>query len=231
MGAFLRDLFPRHFLQVQDCLASVTDRLLPQRLGSVSDVNIIDLGSGPAVASLAITSLVSQCLAARGLGQFAKVNYILNDTSSVCLEAGERMLRSYFRRERFSYRAHGLPASLGEVSLLREPFPKSLRSIHEKCAEGFHYTFLVAGYLLAPLDQNLDLSRSANSLLALRQFVNKSGGCTLVLQDKYHEEQIRQFGALLGASVRKERSSQKAYSSTESRSSATYAYFRALSIE
>jgi len=103
MRAFLDNFFARHFFQIQkSVLEYMTSKEFLNRLdGQV--LNIVDIGSGPALASLAITDLL-MCIFDCFLDTNRKlnikplrVNYILNDTSNICLGTGLELLNNYFK--------------------------------------------------------------------------------------------------------------------------------------
>ena len=184
------------------------------------------IGSGPAVASLAITDLVVQQLKTLSIGKPVQFNYLLNDTSPICLETGERMLRRYFLHGRAANRGPRMRAEKGHVLTLSDPFPKSYQAIREYYGEGRRYHFLCAGYLLHPMNENMDLSRAANCIASLKQFASPAGGALLLLQDKFHGELAQQVSHLTGAHIEKISSRQRVYAPGQDSSTYTYTYLR-----
>ncbi len=106
MRAFLVKFFTRHYFQVQNCLVNYMTSQDFLDLIKLGHLRILDIGSGPAVAPLAITDILScilkhlERLGAWPKGKTIKVSYVLNDTSAICLETGQRMLTDYFRIRR-----------------------------------------------------------------------------------------------------------------------------------
>ena len=198
MGTFLRTLYPRHYFQVQESLADAVQQPWLESAARQGEINIVDIGSGPAVASLAITDLVIRELKTLSIGKPVEFNYLLNDTSSICLETGARMIDRYFLHKRAGSRGPGIRATKGQVLTLPDPFPASYQAIQEHCGEGNRYHFLCAGYLLDPMNENMDLSRAANCICSLRQFANPGGGSLLVLQDRFHSNLAQQIAHLTG---------------------------------
>jgi len=103
MRAFLVKFFTRHYFQTQNSLIDyMTSQDFLDIIGS-GYLRILDIGSGPAVASLAITDMLA-CII-RNLGYMGewpksrtvKITYVLNDISSICLAAGQQMLNNCFR--------------------------------------------------------------------------------------------------------------------------------------
>jgi hypothetical protein len=67
------------------------------------NLRILDIGSGPAVASPAISDML-RCIFRHIeeeknwlMGKKLAVDYLLNDTSAICLGTGQHMLADYFR--------------------------------------------------------------------------------------------------------------------------------------
>ena len=226
MASFLRSLYPRHFLQVMQSVSDVMREPSFRKVLGKDEFNIIDIGSGPAVASLAITDMVIQQLPKSRMLKPLKFNYILNDTSPLCLETAERMLDRYFLRQRTACKSRAVHAEKGKVVCLTEPFPKSFDHIRNVCSEGFCYDFLCAGYLLAPVHGNLDLSRAAHCIASMKQFSHPSGGHFLMLQDKFHGDLARQVSYLVGSKLEKFSSRQRAYASTDTDAVRSYTCFR-----
>lgn len=190
MSNFLRSLYPRHFLQVTQSLSDEVNDPSFQEALREDEFNIIDIGSGPAVASLAVTDLVIQQLP----------------------------------------KSHAARAEVGKVTCLDQPFPQSFQRIHEIRSEGFRYDFLCVGYLLAPVNENLDLSRSAHCVASMKQFSHPSGGRFLLLQDKFHEELAQQVSHLIGSRLERFSSRQRAYANRDKEAVGTYTCFRCQSV-
>ena len=103
MRAFLEVFFTRHFFQVQNSLLNYMTSQDFLNIIESGRLSVLDVGSGPAVASLAITDMlvgILECLRVLNYwpaSKMVKVNYILNDTVGICLDTGQCMLRDYFR--------------------------------------------------------------------------------------------------------------------------------------
>lgn len=103
MRAFLVKFFTRHILQAQN---SLLDYMVSEEfLGIIRNgkLRILDIGSGPAVASMAISDMLNCILRHTGeeknwpMCRRIRMDYVLNDTSGICLGTGQRMLADYFR--------------------------------------------------------------------------------------------------------------------------------------
>jgi len=70
---------------------------------STPELKILDIGCGPAVASLAITDLLACILRhLRNTGwrlniHRIRASYVLNDTANICLGTGQELLGNYHR--------------------------------------------------------------------------------------------------------------------------------------
>ena len=94
MRTFLVKFFTRHYFQVQNSLLRFILSEDFADIVSSGRLRILDVGSGPAVASLAITDLLSYMLDQHveltewPKGKAVKLTYVLNDVSSTCLGTG-----------------------------------------------------------------------------------------------------------------------------------------------
>ena len=94
MRAFLETFFTRHFFQLQNSLFDFMTSEIFLDTALSGQLRILDVGSGPAVASLAITDLLTYILDYLVyIGRYPKhgifnVTYVLNDTESICLWTG-----------------------------------------------------------------------------------------------------------------------------------------------
>ncbi|GAG15183.1 unnamed protein product, partial [marine sediment metagenome] len=98
MRAFLVKFFTRHYFQTQN---SLIDYMTSQDFLDIvrfGHLRILDVGSGPAVASLAITDMLACILEYLNYieewpkDKTVKMTYVLNDTSGICLGTGQCML-------------------------------------------------------------------------------------------------------------------------------------------
>lgn len=124
LRAFLDAFFARHYFQIQDSLIEYIAGPAFESAAQRGSINVADVGSGPAVASLAIADLASAALEVmsktgklRGNGAIT-VHCVLNDTSDICLAEGRTLLERYNR-------ARAGRALIGRILPLSTPFPDS----------------------------------------------------------------------------------------------------------
>jgi ribosomal protein RSM22 (predicted rRNA methylase) len=96
MRAFLDTFFTRHYFQVQDSLLEYMTSEEFIFLLKIGKLNILDIGSGPAVASLAITEILACVLKNLTGTKKIRINYFLNDPVNICLGVGKELLNDYF---------------------------------------------------------------------------------------------------------------------------------------
>ena len=84
MRAFLNKFFARHYFQVQDSLVDYMTSEDFHALLDTQELRILDIGSGPAVASLAISDMVACILDnlrqtnQQVKGRKVRISYVLN---------------------------------------------------------------------------------------------------------------------------------------------------------
>ncbi len=182
MGAYLDKFFARHYFQVQESFLNymTSDQYLSCMANG--QINILDIGSGPAVASLAITDLTTSIARATGMKNKIRLNFVLNDTSGICLGLGKELLSIYF----------GIPQDLkhlsfGRTFLLNEKFPKTFVQF-ERIAKSLRpFDIIVFSYVLTPLrEQRVNISQRVEDL----KRVCSDNGKILIVQDKYKAEMM-----------------------------------------
>lgn len=125
LRAFLDGFFARHYFQIQDSLIEYFAGPAFDSAAQRGSIHVADVGSGSAVASLAIADLASAALEVmsrtgklRGSGVIT-VHYTLNDTSEICLTEGRVLLEKHNRVRQGR-------ASIGRILPLSTPFPHAL---------------------------------------------------------------------------------------------------------
>jgi ribosomal protein RSM22 (predicted rRNA methylase) len=220
MGAYLDKFFARHYFQVQD---SLLDYMTSESFLEVvfnGCVSVLDIGSGPAVASLAIADMTA-CIV-EILSESKRVNYkvnfdfALNDTSNICLGLGRELLFDYFSLiKRFCN------IFLDKTFFLDRPFPQTV-SQYKRIAKNLKpFDIIAFSYVIIPLDeQGVDINAEMTNL---RNICSKDGQI-LVVQDKYNEDLVRQ----IGNNTDKRSATHTVYSEENNNSSYTYEYYRSL---
>jgi hypothetical protein len=215
LRGFLDKFFARHFFQVQnavlqnDCFENL---VMSIKRGAMT---IADIGSGPAVASLAILNLVSTICYA--MNKNVRVNIILNDTASEALASGCVMLNRY--------KAQLRNIQIGRVLAIDTPFPESMIQLHRMANLFDCYDICSLSYVLIPLKEDGSYAAIQSNLQFLANRM-KPNGFGIITQDKFRENLVRHIGSLLGTSVNKLSLRQKIYDSTNSCEELSYDYFR-----
>ena len=218
MRSFLNAFFARHFFQVQDTI------LQPEAFARFCSslrkgkINILDIGSGPAVASLAVLDLIN---AINDCGCMAEGNLrvVLNDTSAICLQTGQDMLSAFGRRVG-GYRA------ISDPICVDVPFPDSLIQIRRVSSFVGRYDLCFISYVLKPFKEEMTHEEIGLRIKELLGYCAENGLC-VILQDKFRESLIRHTGRVQGVSVHKAKLTQKVYDNENSNAEQLYTYFRA----
>ena len=210
------DLFARHLIQVQNSL--LQEGLLAKLMEALKwgRVAILDTGSGPAVASLAVLDLLGVMLRICQMPPVS-VEIALNDVSAVCLEAGERLVQAYLRRP-------GAPFRSVTVRSLGRGFPDSLAEIREFAVASGGLDVLLLSYVLVPLKRKMT-HRSIQQAVDILLEHGSSSGLGLILQDKFNESLARTVGRNLQLSTRKASVRQAVDKEKLGREVQTYTYF------
>ena len=226
MRAFLVKFFTRHYFQTQN---SLFDYMISQdfldtiRFGHLK---ILDVGSGLAVSSLAITDKFSCILNhLKGLGERPKRNVIkmtcvLNDTSGLCLGTGHHMLADYFRFGRIYDRR----IITDRIISIQKAFPANFRQLRRiKCNIGT-YDIIVFSYIISPLNEDEGFNGLIDGLLRTRDFCGHNGRI-LILQGRFQKSLLRRISGAIGTSSYKQELIQCVYPKRNENETYTYAYY------
>lgn len=179
-------------------------------------INILDIGSGPAVASLAIADMTNYLAAVKGIPNYIKYNFIMNDTSNICLGLAKELLNRYFIISKNYYKAF-----LKNEFYLNSCFPETISQINRITKQIGPLDFIIFSYVITPFEeQNVDIEQEINNL---RQICNENAQI-LIIQDKYKEELMNQK---LNA-TKKNSVTHKVYSKQNENDSFTYEYCQCL---
>lgn len=223
MKAFLETFFARHYFQVQKSLVEyLTSSEFYDSL-TTKEFNILDIGSGPAVASLAVTEMLDCILGARNEAGIHKlrVNYVLNDTENICLGIGQELLRNYFRSQ------SPQRISCGHVFSMEKGFPSNFGQLERVARNLGLYDLIILSYVLKPLHNDLGLKNIANALSML-QGISKPNGRIMIIQDKFSKALVGNVSRLIGQSFKKETLAQHIYSENNDNETYTYSYYTCL---
>jgi len=177
MRAFFVKLFSRHYFQIQKYLVGYMTSQNFLDLIKLGQLRILDIGSGPAVAPLAITDMLScilkhlGCLGGWPKDKKIKISYVLNDTSFICLDTGQRMLTEYFRIRR---------GRVGEIINsqtinVQKAFPDNINLLQQAGFNLNAYDIIVFSYVMSPLNENLGFNKLIDGLLSVEKLCRHNG--------------------------------------------------------
>jgi len=212
MKAFLIKFFARHYLQTQNSLIEYITSQDFHNIIRLGNLRILDVGSGPAVASLAITEMIFTLvkhLKNKKIWPTSKrvnIYYILNDTSSICTGTGLRMLNNYYN----SIRKNNRDIILDQKICIQNGFPDNLKQLKRIRFNLGSYDIVVFSYVLSPLNEEIEFNKLILGLFNLEKFCNYSGRI-LILQDKYRAGLVHRISRAIGINSNFEKSVQEIY--------------------
>lgn len=229
MRAFFVKFFTRHYLQTQNSL--LEHMTSEDFLETIRDGNlrILDVGSGPAVASLAITDILAcilRHLRAKGdwpRNRMLKVHYILNDTSGICLGTGQRLLTDYFRL--CGRRAGGILR--GKTISIQKAFPDNMNQLRRIKVNLEPYDLTTLSYVVSPLKEDTSVKGLLDALLNLEGLCSQHGKI-LIVQDRFRAALMKRIGRALGTSTKQEESKQEIFPTRNANETYTYSYYSCL---
>jgi ribosomal protein RSM22 (predicted rRNA methylase) len=229
MRAFLVKFFTRHYLQTQNSLIAymTSDDFLD--IIRSGHLQILDIGSGPAVTSLAVTDTLVYILDyLKNIGEWSnikkvRINYVLNDTSNICLGTGQSMLTSYFQTRRKNYRGvtHSRTVSISKS------FPENLNQIQRIKFNLHPYDITTFSYITNVLNEDKGLRRLVDGILNIEKLCSPHGQI-LILQDKFQEKLMQRISKAIGILSNEEESTQQIYPKRNSSETYTYTYYSCL---
>ena len=226
MRAFLVKFFTRHYFQIQNYLVDYMTSQDFLDLIKLGQLRILDIGSGPAVAPLAITEMLSCILKHLGYlgawpkGKTIKVSYVLNDTSFVCLDTGQRMLTDYFRIRR-DYEKEIIN---NQIINVQKAFPDNMNLLQRAGFNLAAYDIIVFSYVISPLNENLGFHNLVDGLLKIEKLCRHNGRI-LIVQDKYEASLMRRISRAIGTSSKKQVLTQYIYPKRNENETYTYIYY------
>lgn len=226
MRAFLVKFFSRHYLQTQNSLVDyITSQDFLEIVRS-GNLRILDVGSGPAVASLAITDMLDCFLEhLKDTGEWSKsktvkVDYVLNDTSNICLGTGQRMLADYFRINR---RYNNVIIHNRTISIQKD-FPDNINQLRRIRFKLGTYDIVIFSYVISPLSEDKGFSTLVNGLLYIERLCSRKGRI-LILQDRFQAALVRRMSRAIGVPNQEEESTQHIYPKRNMSETYTYSYY------
>jgi len=229
MRAFLDVFFARHYFQVQDSLLDymASDEFVD--LLSTGKLQILDVGCGPAVASLAVTDMLNCILDylrhTSGLSgsRLLNITYVLNDTSNVCLGTARRMLTDYFRVCKVYNKEVVKPRTI----CIQKSFPSNMRQLKRIRNKLDTYNMVVLSYVASPVSEEEGFGGFVGGLWNIEE-LSSADGRILILQDKFQADLVWRMSGAIGTPVHKAKLTQVVYSKRSASESYTYSYYRCL---
>lgn len=225
MGAFLIKYFCRHYLQTQNSLIKyMTSRDFYNIIRS-GHLRIFDVGSGPAVTSLAITHMLTKLinkLEETGewpKGKRVKVDYILNDTCSLCLGTGKRILANYFQNNNSQRRI-----IKDQTISIQKGFPDNISQLQRIRFNLGKYDIVTFSYVITPLNEEKGFKNLILGLFNIEKLCNYSGR-VLLLQDRFRTRLVKKISRAIGISDNLEKTVQQIYPKRNSSNIFTYFYY------
>jgi ribosomal protein RSM22 (predicted rRNA methylase) len=227
--AFLSTFFTRHLFQLQNSLLDYMASRTFSGTREVDSLRILDVGSGPAVASLALMD-IAENLRETGMGAdfqhealLSRTVHVLNDTSAVCLATGKHMRAEYLRRKQ------NRPFTLGgpRILTLQSPFPGNLHQLRRMASALGGYDIVFLSYVVHPVTETCGLQGFAQAVRTLGDLCRPTGR-VLIIQDKFQESVLRELAQMLGIDCREQTVAQEIYPPRGENDTYTYTYYDCL---
>jgi hypothetical protein len=225
MRAFLEVFFARHLFQVQNSIMDYVDSPDFDEIIGSGRLRILDIGSGPAVASQAVTDVIHRKIdSADGDAPPRRavfhVSHVLNDTSSICLTVGKRMLTAYS-----SDSDHLCPITFNHrVLTLSTAFPGNANQLLQLASYLGGFDLAVLSYVIHPLVDDNGLQNLVTGVRMLERLC-RSSGRVLIVQDKFQEALVRRLAGMLGVACRLNEVTQEIYPPRGNNETGTYTYY------
>jgi hypothetical protein len=193
-------------------------------------LRIFDVGSGPAVTSLAITDMLDRLIkyleetGGWPKGKRVKVDYILNDTCNVCLGIGKHLLANYFQNnncQRMIIR--------GQTISIQKGFPDNLSQLQRIRLNIGEYDIATFSYVITPMNEEKGFKSLVLGLFDIEKLCNYSGRI-LILQDRFRETLVKKISRAIGISGNIEKTVQQIYPKRTLCDIFTYFYYCCLYI-
>ena len=225
MKAFLETFFTRHIFQVQCSLIEYVSSADFQYLEESNHLRILDIGCGPAVASLALYDILAGTANFDSVSgpQVARITRALNDTSPICLGTGREMIAQYLVQRKVP--TGDLPQDT--VFALATAFPDNLRQIQRIAHHigGFDIIFL--SYVVNVLADHYTLASVVDSIGRLEQLCQPRGRM-LIIQDKFQVSLLERIAQHLGVECNERTVIHEIYPQRGEAEKYTYTYYDCL---
>jgi len=227
MRSFLKKYFTRHYLQAQSSLVDYMSSNDFIDIIKSESLTILDIGSGPAVTSLAITDMLTYVIEyLQEVGEWPKrkvlkINYIMNDTSEICLGTGQYMIKDYFRRK------HIKEIDYSHIFSIHKGFPNNINQLRRIRNNLGTYDIVIFSYVLSPLVEDKIYSQLINGFLEVENLCNQRGRI-LILQDKFQKKLMQRISRSIDVSSHREESHQYIYPKRNDNDTYKYSYYSCL---
>ncbi len=223
---FFTQFFVRHFFQIQDCIFPL---LLDEEtdIRSTGILHITDVGCGPTVVSLAISDLVNTLQNSPALiDKIVSLEYTLNDISSASVSEGIKLLNG-FRRRLLTTKRQGCVPQMGEPEALIQTFPDSADNLALRRTQNHNHgkEMLVLSYLIGPLVQKEGKRRTAKGILKVLATSHHKPTMVVLIEDQFHENELRSLSRELGLRVEERSLTQKTYWAENHNETYSYTYY------
>jgi SAM-dependent methyltransferase len=197
---------------MQNSLLDHTTLQDPSGTKQVDSLRILDVGSGPAAAPLALLDLAEHICGTgtdsdlRHRALCGRPVHVLNEASAVCLATGKHMAAGYLRRKQNHRFTLGGP----RIFTLESPFPGNLHQLRRMASALGGSDIVLLSYVVHPLTETCGLPGFARAIRALGGLCRPRGR-VLIIPDKFQESVLREVAQMLGVDCREQAVSQQIY--------------------
>ncbi|MHC4748199.1 MAG: hypothetical protein ACYS18_12930 [Planctomycetota bacterium] len=229
MRAFLVKFFTRHYFQVQNSLLEYMTSQDFLDIVRSGHLRILDVGCGPAVASLAITNMLAHILKhLEDMGKWPKgktvrITYVLNDSSDICLAVGQQMLTNYFR----TGRQYDLRPIHNITLAIEKAFPKNMGQLKRISCNLGQYDIANFCYVVESQKERASFQGLINGLLETEKLCNPVGKILIII-DRFNMVFTRRLARAMKISSQKQTLTQYVYPKRNANVTFTYRYYRCL---
>lgn len=229
MRAFLIKFFTRHYFQIQNSLIDYMTSQDFLNAAKSGRLQILDVGCGPAVASLAITEMFGRILehledmGEWPKGKIVKMNYVLNDTSDICLATGQRILEHYFHIGR----QDNLRTIQNMSFAIEKAFPANINQLKRISLNLGMYDIANFSYVVESFKEKSSFQNLVNGLSETEKLCNPAGKILIII-DKFNMPFTRRLTKAMGVSSSKQLLTQLVYPKRNTNETFSYKYYRYL---
>jgi len=194
---------------------------------SKNALHLLDVGCGPATASLAVTDLLNSLLVIPELvTPWNDLFYTFNDTSEAGLLAGVTLLGN-FRRRSLLTRNPRAALRIHDPETIVAAFPESAEriSIPRHRPEAPRDSMLIMSYVVGPLVEKEGVHSIARGIRKIVMSDERRTMGLMLIEDQFHEKQLRSLARELELRVEERTLSLKTYWAENHHEIYTYRYY------